>query len=258
MVRHRVVAGARPGSVSRRRRVRHPRGGLSGQAYRGHVEIQREEVAGKRRRNARDERRTDAPLNHDQVVSLFLDVQLSRLSLRRPRGLFPPHLSKQLDRSLGGVDRFARTSRIEMLQPCLPDPDRFPFPGRRSFSEARPAVFARSESVLLCLFDEGRDGFDEVDQVEQGQEDSRGDAADAGAAVEGAERSCGTTRGGGGRSCVVRWRDGREVREEREDQQAGRGCVEARDRRAPAGGQACQGQSEGSRDATGTGATCSP
>lgn len=100
-------------------------------------------------------------------------------------------------------------------------------------------MFARTEGVLLGLFDEGRDGLDEVDQVEEGQEDGRGDAADAGAAVEGAEGSCGTTRGGGGggrRRCVVRWRDGRELREEREDQQAGRGRVEARDGCAPAGG----------------------
>jgi hypothetical protein len=39
-----------------------------------------------------------------------------------------------------------------MLQPGLPNPDRFPFSGRRSFSEARPTVFARAEGVLLGLF----------------------------------------------------------------------------------------------------------
>ena len=104
-----------------------------------------------------------------------------------------------------------------MLQPRLPNPDRFPFPlvcsfAFASFSQARPPVFARAEGVLLGLLDEQGDGFDEVDEVEQGQENGRGDAADSGAAVEGADGSRGSQRLGRGRE--VRGGDGRELREE--------------------------------------------
>lgn len=54
-VRRRVVAAMRPDSVSKRRRVRRPRGGLSGQAYRG----QRE-----RFRRRQETQTSNAPMHH--------------------------------------------------------------------------------------------------------------------------------------------------------------------------------------------------
>lgn len=150
---------------------------------------------GLREGRLRRPRRTDAPLDHDEVVPLFLHDEFPRSGFGRPGRFLPPRLRKQLDGSLLPC-ALARegspgTPRIKVLQPRLPDPDRLP-PLPATLMQRFPALATRAQGVFLRLFDERRDGLDEVDEVEQREEDGRSDAADAGAAVEGAERARGT------------------------------------------------------------------
>lgn len=148
---------------------------------------------GLRQGRLRRPRRTDAPLNHDEVVPLFLHDEFPRSGFGRPARFLPPRLRKKLDGPLLAFrpEGSARTPRVKVLQPRLPDPDRLP-PLPTTLVQRFPALATRAQGVFPRLFDERRDGLDEVDEVEQREEDGRSDAADAGAAVEGAERAGGT------------------------------------------------------------------